>query len=230
MDPSWPRPGCRPTSARAARPISPSGPPWPTPPASTQVEGVNFAYAIDETGAVPPSPGPARPGLRPGHRSGLPPRPSPPRPPVRADRPGPGPKIGGLSKNLAEDVCDRAAGNVCKGLRPLARSINTYFQNFFKSLKIRTAWRKDSFDTLRGLSHLRQPPFAFNHRLFSTRCRGGLYIRPSDAPSPNALRRGRCPHRPARYRHQKHHRRTPAEAGPGGHKAPPLREGREAGP
>ena len=32
-----------------------------------------------------------------------------------------------LSKNPAEDFWDRAAGNVCKGLRPLARSINTYF-------------------------------------------------------------------------------------------------------
>ena len=38
-----------------------------------------------------------------------------------------GPQTVRLSKNLAEDVCDRAAGNVCKGLRPLARSINTYF-------------------------------------------------------------------------------------------------------
>src|SRR5699024_1876661 len=67
-----------------------------------------------------------------------------------------------LSKNLAEDVCDRAAGNVCKGLRPLKvncpkgkRSwpgpcaFNQHvFSNFFKSLKIRPAWRKDFFDTL----------------------------------------------------------------------------------
>ena len=42
--------------------------------------------------------------------------------------------------------------------------------------------------------------------------RGGLHGRPcrtaaSDAPPPTAPRRGRCPHRPARYRHQKHHRR-----------------------
>ena len=53
---------------------------------------------------------------------------------------------------------------MCKGLRPLKvncpkgkRSwpgpcaFNQHvFSNFFKSLKIRTAWRKDFFDTLRG--------------------------------------------------------------------------------
>ena len=95
-------------------------------------------------------------------------------------RPCPGPSLAGpagkkmrdtanrvprrLSKNLAEDVCDRAAGNVCKGLRPLKvncpkgkRSwpgpcaFNQHvFSNFFKSLKIRTAWRKDFFATLCG--------------------------------------------------------------------------------
>ena len=69
-----------------------------------------------------------------------------------------------LSKKSAKQVCDRAAGNVCKGLRPLKVNCpkgkrswpepcafnQLVFSNFFKSLKIRTAWRKDFFDTLKA--------------------------------------------------------------------------------
>ena len=37
------------------------------------------------------------------------------------------------------------------GKKPPSRSIDTVFLNFLESLKIRTAWRKDFFDTLRAL-------------------------------------------------------------------------------
>ena len=98
----------------------------------------------------------------------------------------------------AEDFWDRAAGNVCKGLRPLKvncpkgkRSwpgpcaFNQYvFSNFFKSLKIRTAWRKDFFDTLwRPV----WPPGTMSR--FAWGFDGSVRLR--------APRRGRCPHRPA---------------------------------
>ena len=49
---------------------------------------------------------------------------------------------------------------VCAGgKKPTARSIKQDFETFFESFKIRTAWRKDFFDTLRP------PAFA-----------GGLYM------------------------------------------------------
>jgi len=35
-----------------------------------------------------------------------------------------------LSKNYEKVIRKRAAGNVCKGLRPLARSIKQIFQTF----------------------------------------------------------------------------------------------------
>ena len=54
-----------------------------------------------------------------------------------------------LSKNLAEDVRDRAAGGVCGGAKSPPR-VNQQDLKLFESFKIRTAGRKYFFDTLRG--------------------------------------------------------------------------------
>mgnify|MGYP006067342703 CR=1 FL=1 len=44
----------------------------------------------------------------------------------------------------------QSSGGVCAGgKKPTARSIKQDFETFFESFKIRTAWRKDFFDTLR---------------------------------------------------------------------------------
>ena len=45
-----------------------------------------------------------------------------------------------------------SGGCVRGGKKPTARSIKQDFETFFESFKIRTAWRKDFFDTLRGRS------------------------------------------------------------------------------
>ena len=64
-----------------------------------------------------------------------------------------------LSKNLAEDVRDRAAGGVCAGgKKPTARSINRILK-LFESFKIRTAGRKYFFDTLRARCILQRARF-----------------------------------------------------------------------
>ena len=60
----------------------------------------------------------------------------------------------------------QSSGGVCAGgKKPTARSIKQDFETFFKSFKIRTAWRKDFFDTLRpaGVISLR----VFLRRLWS---------------------------------------------------------------
>ena len=50
---------------------------------------------------------------------------------------------------------------VCAGgKKPTARSIKQDFETFFESFKIRTAWRKDFFDTLKGAVSLRASPCA----------------------------------------------------------------------
>ena len=46
-------------------------------------------------------------------------------------------------------TCATEQRGVCAGgKKPTARSIKQDFETFFESFKIRTAWRKDFFDTL----------------------------------------------------------------------------------
>ena len=58
-----------------------------------------------------------------------------------------------LLKKPRRRLMRKSSGGVCAGgKKPTARSIKQDFETFFESFKIRTAWRKDFFDTLRGRS------------------------------------------------------------------------------
>ena len=68
---------------------------------------------------------------------------------------------------------------VCAGgKKPTARSIKQDFETFFESFKIRTAWRKDFFDTLRRALAARLLFFAilqFGYRISFDFPRGIVY-------------------------------------------------------
>ena len=54
-------------------------------------------------------------------------------------------------QKISLKTCATEQRGVCAGgKKPTARSIKQDFETFFESFKIRTAWRKDFFDTLRG--------------------------------------------------------------------------------
>ena len=99
---------------------------------------------------------------------------------------------------------------MCKGLRPLKVNCpkgkrswpgpcafnQSVFSNFFKSLKIRPAWRKDFFATLGRPVWPPLPRFRFAPWVRWVRSAG---VHPTQRLRPRlrSSRRGRCPHRPA---------------------------------